>query len=227
MHLTVLKNCFPALFFTLFRFTMRKKLIYLLPAILLLTQASAQPPGQDKTQLEKERQAIQQELREIQSLYSKVKGQTRQSLGQLNMLNRKIALQEQYLNNINRELRAIDDDIYLSNLEIYRLQKQLDTLKMQYARTVVYTYKNRSNYDYLNFIFSASSFNDAVKRISYLRNYRTYREKQVNNIKETQKLIAKRKEQQIGRKEQKNVALINQTKQVEIKRKRSFLTDCC
>ncbi len=215
MHLTVLKNCFPALFFTLFRFTMRKKLIYLLPAILLLTQASAQPPGQDKTQLEKERQAIQQELREIQSLYSKVKGQTRQSLGQLNMLNRKIALQEQYLNNINRELRAIDDDIYLSNLEIYRLQKQLDTLKMQYARTVVYTYKNRSNYDYLNFIFSASSFNDAVKRISYLRNYRTYREKQVNNIKETQKLIAKRKEQQIGRKEQKNVALINQTKQVQ------------
>lgn len=194
---------------------MSKKLIYLLFSFLYLAQAVAQPPAQDKSQLEKERLAIQQELKEIQSLYNKVKGQTKQSLGQLNMLNRKIALQEQYLNNINRELRAIDDDIYLSNLEIYRLQKQLDTLRIQYARTVVYAYKNRSNYDYLNFIFSASSFNDAVKRINYLRNYRTYREKQVSNILETQKLIAKRKEQQLGRKEQKNIALTNQTKQVQ------------
>jgi len=79
----------------------------------------------------------------------------------------------------------------------------------------VYAYKNRSNYDYLNFIFSATSFNDAIKRITYLKSYRSYREKQVNTIVETQQLIAKRKKQQLGRKEQKNVALVNQTKQVQ------------
>ena len=145
----------------------------------------------------------------------KVKGQKKQTLGQLSMLNRKIALQEQYISNINRELRSIDDDIYLSNIEIYRLQKQLDTLKVEYARSVVYAYKNRSNYDYLNFIFSASSFNDVMKRISYLKNYRAYREKQVGTILETQKLITKRKEQQLGRKEKKNTALTNQTHQVQ------------
>lgn len=171
--------------------------------------------AQDKTQLEKERQAIQQELRDIQNMYNKVKGQTKQSLGQLNVLNRKIALQEQYLNNINKEIRAIDDDIYLSNLEIYRLQKQMDTLKTQYARSIVYAYKNKSNYDYLNFIFSASSFNDAVKRVGYVKSYRAYREKQVANILETKDLIAKRKQQQLVRKDKKNDALTNQTKQVK------------
>ena len=171
--------------------------------------------AQDRNQLEKERQAIQQEIRDIQNMYNKVKGQTKQSLSQLNVLNRKIALQEQYLSNINKEIRAIDDDIYLSNLEIYRLQKQLDTLKEQYARSVVYAYKNKSNYDYLNFIFSASSFNDAVKRVGYLKSYRAYREKQVANILETKDLIAKRKQQQLVRKTQKNDALTNQTKQVK------------
>ena len=110
----------------------------------------------------------------------------------------------------------IDDDIYRSNLEIYRLQKQFDTLKAEYARSVVYSYKNRSSYDYLNFIFSAGSFNDALKRIGYLKSYRTYREKQVNTILETQQLIAKRKEQQLGRKDQKNSALGNQTKQMDV-----------
>jgi len=177
--------------------------------------AVAQPPSQEKSQLEKEREAIQLDLKKIQGMYNKVKGQTRQTLGQLNVLNRKIALQEQYLSNINREIRNIDDDLYLSNLEIYRLQKQLDTLKTQYARTVVYAYKNKSNYDYLNFIFSANSFNDAIKRISYLKSYRAYREKQVTTILETRQLIAKRKEQQLGRKQQKNMALTNQTKQVQ------------
>ena len=145
---------------------MRKKAILFWVIIAGLFQGLA---AQDKAQLEKERQAIQQELKDIQQMYNKVKGQTKQTLGQLNVLNRKIALQEQYLNNINKEIRNIDDDIYLSNLEIYRLQKQLDTLKIQYARSVVYAYKNKSNYDYLNFIFSANSFNDAIKRVAYLK----------------------------------------------------------
>ncbi len=175
---------------------------------------TAQTP-QDKLALERERKEIQRELSEIEGMYSKIKGQTKQTLGQLNVLNRKISLQEQYLHSINKEIRNIDDDIYLSNLEIYRLQKQFDTLKSQYAKTVVYAYKNRSNYDYLNFIFSARGFNDVVRRIAYLKSYRAYREKQVGVILETQELIAKRKKQQLGRKDQKNAALTNQTKQVQ------------
>jgi murein hydrolase activator len=170
---------------------------------------------QDKSQLERERKEIQKELSDIQSQYNKVKGQTKQTVGQLNILKRKMELQEQYISSISKELKSIDDDIYLSNLEIYRLQRQVDTLKSQYAKTVIYAYKNRSNYDYLNFIFSANSFNDAIRRIAYLKSYRSYREKQVGTILETQTLIAQRKEQQLGRKQQKNVALDNQTKQVE------------
>ncbi len=180
----------------------------------ILVSVMAQPLT-DKTELEKERKEIQNEINEIQGLYNKVKGQTKLTLGQLAVLNRKINLQEQYVNSISKELRTIDDDIYLSELEIYRLNKQIDTLKVQYAKTVVYAYKNRSNYDYLNFIFSASGFNDAVKRIAYLKSYRSYREKQVSTILETQQLIAQRKQQQIVRKGSKNVALENQTKQVE------------
>ncbi len=171
----------------------------------------AQP--QDKAELERERQELQRELKEMQGLYSQIKGQSKQTLSQLGILNRKINLQERYIGSINKELRMIEDDLYLSNLEIYRLQKQLDTLKSEYARTVVYAYKNRSSYDYLNFIFSANSFNDAIKRVSYLKSYRTYREKQVNTILETQDLIAKRQQQQKARREQKNTALQTQTQE--------------
>jgi septal ring factor EnvC (AmiA/AmiB activator) len=109
----------------------------------------------------------------------------------------------------------IDDDIYLSNVEIYRLSKLLDTLRAQYSRSVIYAYKNRSNYDFLNFIFSANSFNDAIKRITYLKSYRAYREQQVNTIRETQASIAKKKQDQLSKKKQKDDALENQTEQAK------------
>ncbi|MBM3414486.1 MAG: hypothetical protein FJY16_06075 [Bacteroidetes bacterium] len=203
------------IYFARNRYSKSMRLSFLVFLLLVITCAVQAQPGAEKGQLEKERQEIQKELKEIQTLYESVKGQTKKTLSQLNVLNRKISLQERYINSISREIRSIDDDIYLSELEIYRLNRQLDTLKVQYARSVAYAYKNRSNYDYVSFIFSASSFNDAVKRISYLKSYRDYREKQVGTIYKTQELILQRRKQQLVRKEQKHVALETQTKQVQ------------
>lgn len=193
---------------------MRRKII-LLPllaffSVILFAQQD------DKATLEKERQEIQKEIKATQAELDNVKNKKKQIVGQYNLIDRKIKLQNKYISNISRELRFIDDDIYRSNLEVYRLSKLLDTLKAQYSRSVVYAYKNRSNYDFLNFIFSANSFNDAIKRITYLKSYRAYREQQVNTIKETQQLISKRKEEQIGKKRQKDVALKNQTEQTKV-----------
>src|SRR6188474_1213762 len=193
---------------------MKKRIYFFFAFVLSSCFLLAQT--EDKTQLEKERQEIQKEIKEIQGEYDKLKGKTRQIVGQYNLIDRKIKLQNKYISNISKELRMIDDDIYLSNVEIYRLSKLLDTLRAQYSRSVVYAYKNRSNYDFLNFIFSANSFNDAVKRVSYLKTYRAYREQQVNTIKETQQLIARRKTEQLGKKRQKDNALQNQTEQAKV-----------
>jgi septal ring factor EnvC (AmiA/AmiB activator) len=192
-----------------------KKLLLIVLGFLIAYSGMAQVSG-DKVQMEKERQAIQQEIKRLQSDYSKVSGQKKQNLAQLNLLQKKLALQNQYIGNINKEIRIISDDIYLSTLEVNRLNKQLDTLKSQYAKSVVYAYKNRSNYDFLNFIFSATTFNDALKRITYLKSYRAYRESQVNNIQATQKIIEDRKQQLLGKKNQKSSALQNQQQQYKV-----------
>lgn len=171
---------------------------------------------EDKARMERERQAIQQEIKEIQSVYSKVKGKQKQTIGQLSLLQKKLALQDKYINNINKEIKIVSDDIYLSTLEVKRLQRQLDTLKNQYQKSVVYAYKNKSTYGYLNFIFSSNSFNDALKRVSYLKSYRSYRQQQVANIIQTQKQIEERKQQLLGKRTQKSSALKNQTQQLQV-----------
>ena len=191
-----------------------KRLFFLF--VFVFTGAGFLYAQDDKSQMERERQEIQQELANLQKNYNQIKGQRSATLGQLSVLKRKIQVQERYLNNINREIRYLNDDIYSSTLEIIKMRKQLDTLKAQYSRSVVYAYKNRSNYDFLNFIFSAANFNDALKRIAYLKSYRSYREQQVNSIIETQQQIEKRKQLQISQMNEKKAAIQNQAKQVEV-----------
>jgi septal ring factor EnvC (AmiA/AmiB activator) len=187
-----------------------KKLTILFTCILMAFSVFAQ----DKATLERERQEIQREIEEIQSNYNKVRGLKKESLAKLSILQRKLELQDRLIGNINKEIRTINDDIYLSSLDINRKQVELDTLKAQYSRSVVYAYKNKSSYDFLNYIFSANNFNDALKRVAYLKAYRSYRETQVANILNAKKVIEDRKKQLMSKQSQKKNALQNQQHQL-------------
>ncbi|HEX2606900.1 MAG TPA: peptidoglycan DD-metalloendopeptidase family protein [Flavisolibacter sp.] len=190
----------------------------LLIAALLLFSASTgfSQVTQDRAKMERERQEIQAEMRELQSNMSKVQGQKKETLAKLSMLQHKLDLQDRLIGNISKEIRIINDDIFLSNQEITRLQRQLDTLKSEYAKSVVSAYKNKSSYDFINFIFSANNFNDALKRVEYLKSYRSYRQQQVANIQQTQKLIADRRQQLLGKQSQKKSALQNQQQELQV-----------
>ena len=147
---------------------------------------------QNRTDLEKQRADIQDEITEVKRSLELTKQNKKASLGQLALLQRKLRLRQAAIYNVNRQIDFIQSDIGNSRNEIAKLKKDLDTLKMQYTKSVVYAYKNRSNYDFLNFIFSASSFNDALKRVEYLKSYRAYREQQTNTILNTQDLLQKK-----------------------------------
>lgn len=142
--------------------------------------------AQNSDDLKKKQADIQREIDELRQSLNDTKKNKKASLGQLSLVNRKIKLREQAINNINDQIDVIQNNIGQSRNEITRLKQDLDTLKVQYAKSVVYAYKNRSNYDFLNFIFSASSFNDALKRIEYLKAYRQYREQNAVSIKNKQ-----------------------------------------
>lgn len=148
--------------------------------------AQAQP--QTREELERQRQQLKREIEQTEELLKANKKQTKESLLQWRLATNKVNLQDRIIDNINRDLNLLSDDIYTTQLDIRRYDRVLDTLKQEYAKSMVYAYKNRGNYDFLNFILSASSFNDAVKRIAYLRSYRNYREVQGENILRTQEL---------------------------------------
>jgi murein hydrolase activator len=172
----------------------------------------AQPGTRDE--LEKQKIQLKKELDQTQRMLDENKSKSKENYMQWKLANDKVAIQDKLIDNISRDINLLDNSLYNTQRDINRYNKLLDTLKQEYAKSMVYAYKNRSNYDYLNFIFSAGSFNDAIKRITYLKSYRDYREMQGQNILRTQDLRKKRLEELTGTKLQKNVALQDKDKEL-------------
>lgn len=171
--------------------------------------------AQSRDELEAQRKQIQQEIEELRQSQNSVKKSKKESLDQLARIKNLIRKRDAIIETINRQVKLIDNDIFTNNREIYRLTKELDTLKAQYAKTIEYAYKNRSSYDMLNFIFSAVSFNDAIKRITYLKSYRDYRAKQVDNIVKTHQLLEQKNQTLAQNKELKAKTLEAQGEQMK------------
>jgi len=190
---------------------MQKSIVITITFLLFLFSATAQQP-EDKSVLQKQREQLRKEIEETEKALNETRKTAKVNIGQLSLINKKVNLQVNVIGNINDEIRDLNNNIYSSQLEINKMNRILDTLKNEYANSMVYAYKSRSNYDFLNFIFSASSFNDAIKRIAYLKSYRSYREMQAENILRTQAMLQDRIQILSGSKQRKNVVLKEQDK---------------
>lgn len=193
---------------------MIKSFFFLLLSFFIGYSSLAQSTAQQE--LEKQRLELKREIEQTQELLDKNKKNTKESLGQLSLINRKLNLQENIIENISKDINLLDNSIYKSQRDINRLQVLLDTLKQEYAKSMMYAYKNRSSSDFLNFIFSASSFNDAIKRVTYLKSYRNYRELQGDNILRTKVLLNQNIEALTGNKIKKGEVLQTQSKELSL-----------
>jgi septal ring factor EnvC (AmiA/AmiB activator) len=178
--------------------------------------AQTQTPAQTRADLEKERAAIQQEIEEVKHSLDITHKNRKETLGQLALLQKRLRLRQAAISNLNHQLDYIQADMNNSWSEILKLKKELDTLRKQYAESVVYAYENRTNYDYLNFIFAATSFNDALKRVAYLKSYREYREERAENIQKTHDLLQSKIDGLKIKRVQKDEALVKQNKEKQV-----------
>ena len=210
---------------------MRVVLITILFTLAALNGVFAQT--QSRAELEKQRAEIQEEIASVKRSLDQTTKNRKASLGQLALLQKKLRLREAAIKNVSKQIDYIDNNITQSRKEIENLKTDLDTLRTEYEKSVVYAYKNRSSYDFLTFIFAATSFNDALKRVEYLKSYRKYREEQASTIKNTQALLQKKisglersrkeKDEVLAKQEKQKMDLVDEKKEkdVVVKRLRS------
>jgi septal ring factor EnvC (AmiA/AmiB activator) len=108
-------------------------------------------------------------------------------MNQLIILRRQISSREQLIENINDEIKTIEGQIEENNDILNALKSDLEKIREDYAAMIYFAFKNRSAYNRLMFIFAASDFNQAYKRLKYFQQYSAYRKLQAELIEKTEK----------------------------------------
>jgi len=153
--------------------------------ICVFTAVSAR--AQSSAELKRRRDKLNEELEQLNQEYQQTANNKKTTLKQLSLLKEQISLREEKINTINSSIRNLDNQISESNNSVHSLQRQLEQLKKEYAAMVLFAYRNQSAYNKLMFIFASKDFNQAYKRLKYLQQFGTYRERQADYIQGTEK----------------------------------------
>ena len=194
---------------------LKRLIIILFITIAINALAYSQQPQGSREDLQKKEQDLRRELAELNNMMVQTQNNKKLSLKQLAIIKKKINQREDLVNTINKQVRQLDETIFNNERDIYRLGKELDTLKIKYAKSIVFAYKNRSSYEYLNFLFSADDFNDAIKRITYLKSYRQNRETQANTIAKTEAYLKDKIGSLSSNKKEMSATLVKQSEQLK------------
>jgi len=179
--------------------------------ILFCLPVHAQQPT--SAELEARRKSILESIRQTEEQLEATKNDKKATMGQLRALQSKLAERQRLISNINVEIDRLNSNITTSTQEVAHLRENLATLKIRYAQSVRYAYRSRSSYDMLAFLFSSADFNEAVRRMKYLKKIRDYRKLQADEIRRTQGIIIKKIDVLNTEKSTKDNLLTDQEKQ--------------
>jgi septal ring factor EnvC (AmiA/AmiB activator) len=180
---------------------------------IILVFAAVSTRAQNSNELKKQRDRINDELEQLNRQLQETQSNKKSTLKQVSILKAQIALREKKIDVITSEVKNLDSQISENTNTVHTLQSQLDLLKKKYADMVLFAYRNQSAYNKLMFIFAAKDFNQAYKRLKYLQQFATYRERQAASIEGKQKDLHVKIVELDKTKEQKHTLLLDQEKE--------------
>ena len=137
----------------------------------------------DQEKLEQRKAQIQQEIKEKERLLESQNRKQQSVTTVIKEQTEKIKLREKLINTTEKQSKLLKNDMYLNQLQINQLHRDLDALKTDYAAMIVKSYKSRSEQSRAMFLLSSENFLQAYKRAQYMKQYANYRKSQGEEIK--------------------------------------------
>ena len=169
-----------------------KKLLLLCLVCLCVWSASAQTTQKIK-ELENQRNELQQQIAESETLLRSTKKDVKSQLDNLALLNGQISDRKKYIGAIEKDVQSLNKDISALQKQLKALQRELSDKKDKYKASVQYLYRNKSVQEKLMFIFSAENLSQTYRRLRYVREYADYQRLQAVEIERKQKQVEAKK----------------------------------
>ncbi len=157
--------------------------------IIFFFSLSLNSYNQSRVDLEKKRANTLKEITEAESILNTVKQSKSESIEFLNLLDKKIILRNNLIENLSEEVGNVDKKVNELEKVTESLTMDIKEIKAEYARMIYLAYLNRQPYNKFMFILSAKDISQAYKRIKYLKQYSEYHHKQIAVINSVQNTL--------------------------------------
>lgn len=181
---------------------------------IVMSSANAQSGKKDRLQRQKVR--LQDEIELANKILAETKENQKLSLGNIQTVQQKLKLRQSLIRTLDKEQNLLDKNISKTNEEIDTLEKKINELKEEYARMIRQANKSKNKYSRLMFILSSTDFNQALRRMEYLKQYSEYRRRQVEEIKK-EELALTEKIEKLNKQRVRKTALKKQMEREESK----------
>jgi murein DD-endopeptidase MepM/ murein hydrolase activator NlpD len=155
--------------------------------MLLLSKTVLAQSSSEK--LKDEQARLEKKIANTKSLLSQSKNNTAQSLTELQLIDNQIRYREELVLNYDNQVRNAEVKMVEKQADIVELEDKIKQLKEQYKKLLLYAYKHRNKYGKMMYIFSATNYNEAIKRAEYLERIADLEKKQFQIIVQNQSLI--------------------------------------
>ena len=142
------------------------KLIFAAVLLCLTSVAHAQD-----TKAQEERKArLEREIAIIDKQLAENASKSNTMLADLNLIRKKVSNRKELVAESDRQIRKFNDDIYLTQLEINKINRRIETLTDHYSRLVVSAYKNRDVRVWYMYMLASDNLGQAFRRFGYFKN---------------------------------------------------------
>lgn len=145
--------------------------------------------AQSLTDLQQKKQSAAREIEYTVNLLNQAQQEEKASLNRLRLINNTISQRNILISSLSEELSVYQEFIDNNNMVVRMLSNDIEEIKKEYAALIRLAYKNKNAVNELMFLLSADNFNQAYRRLVYMRRYTSYRKKQADAIRMIQSLL--------------------------------------
>jgi len=134
-------------------------------------------------ELENQRQEFLRQIQQYESLVSEGRKEEKSIVSMVEDLDYKVTVRRNLISITNQQANLLTREINNNQKTITKLRDKLKLLKEEYAAMIVKSYKSKSEQSKVMFLLSSSNFQQAYKRLQYIKQYADYQKKQGEEIK--------------------------------------------
>ena len=152
--------------------------------------------GAQDTKVQEERRArLEREIAIIDRQLAENASKSSTMLADLNLIRKKVANRKELVSQSDRQIKKYNDDIYLAQLEINKINRRIETLTDHYSKLIVSAYKNRDVRVWYMYMLASDNLGQAFRRFGYFKNLSNQMKDEAQKIRAAKEELEQEKDQ--------------------------------